>query len=314
MSEKHLRLTHDEFLAINAQLTEAELRVYLYLRTLDPFGDRKLTIDTSVISEQLGLVRRTVQKCLKSLESKKLIDWEVVVSKISTRSANVGSPSESRIAKRTQDRLGESRIVSANVGSPQRTQDRQQPLEVNQSNDSTTPHPSSSFFILSQSDRSDEFFDFENANAENLEISEEEAIATLQANLDAEKCDLSPDQDGELINTPEEATNPINGDSSRHKLEDFILKSMNFAPRDRQAYFAKFTATDWERWETKFKPPVSPPVSQRDLVNEDPWCIENAIASMVKCKDFDAAKDRLSIVEKTNPILATQLREKYLCS
>lgn len=256
MSEKHLRLTHDEFLVINDKLTEAELRVYLYLRTLDPFGDRKLTIDTSVIAEQIGLVRRTVQKCLKSLDSKKLIDWEVVVSKISTRSAILGSPGESRIAKRTQDRLGESRIASANVGSPRRTQDREQSLEVNQSNDSATPHTSSSSFNLLHSDRSDDFIFFENANSENSQV----AIAIENPKLDdADKCDSKPVDEVGLTSTPVKAINPIEGDSPRRQLEDFILKSMQFEPRDRTAYFSRFTNADWEKWEAKFKPPVSPP-------------------------------------------------------
>lgn len=298
MSEKHLRLTHDEFLALNAQLTEAELRVYLYLRTLDPFGDRKITIDTSVIAEQLGLVRRTVQKCLKSLSSKKLIDWEVVISRISTRSANLGSPSESRFAKRTQDRFSESRIVSANLGSFQRTQDRQQPLEVSQGEDSTISHPSSSSFNLSQSDRSDDF--------ENLAEPELADLAKHQNH------GLRLDQEDRYTNTPEKETRAIEGDPSRRKLEDFILRSLQSYPRDRAAYFARFTAADWQKWEIKFKPPNSPPIRQRDPVAEDPYRTELAIASMARCRDFDSVRDRLSYLQSNNPDLAQQLREKYL--
>lgn len=257
MSEKHLRLTHDEFLAINDQLTEAELRVYLYLRTLDPFGDRKLTIDTSVISEQLGLVRRTVQKCLKSLESKKLIDWEVVVSKISTHSANVGSPSERRIAKRTQDRLGERRIAKANVGSPRRTQDRQQPLEVNQGNDSTTPHPSSSFINLSQSDQDDVFLNFENTEAALCAHSLTPIAQTTTQEID----DSSPDCINQLANMPTDSTTPIDGDLFRRRVEDFVLKSLKFSPRDRIAYFSRFTAENWQDWEAKYKATLTQPSS-----------------------------------------------------
>ena len=257
MTEKHLRLTHDEFLAINDQLTEAELRVYLYLRTLDPFGDRKLTIDTSVISEQLGLVRRTVQKCLKSLESKKLIDWEVVVSKISTHSANVGSPSERRIAKRTQDRLGERRIAKANVGSPRRTQDRQQPLEVNQGNDSTTPHPSSSFINLSQSDQDDVFLNFENTEAALCAHSLTPIAQTTTQEID----DSSPDCINQLANMPTDSTTPIDGDLFRRRVEDFVLKSLKFSPRDRIAYFSRFTAENWQDWEAKYKATLTQPSS-----------------------------------------------------
>lgn len=286
MTEKHLRLTHDEFLAINDQLTEAELRVYLYLRTLDPFGDRKLTIDTSVISEQLGLVRRTVQKCLKSLESKKLIDWEVVVSKISTHSANVGSPSERRIAKRTQDRLGERRIAKANVGSPRRTQDRQQPLEVNQGNDSTTPHPSSSFINLSQSDQDDVFLNFENTEAALCAHSLTPIAQTTTQEID----DSSPDCINQLANMPTDSTTPIDGDLFRRRVEDFVLKSLKFSPRDRIAYFSRFTAENWQDWEAKYKATLTQPSSmykpfvpeQVEIASPDSPAVQDAIAEIRK--------------------------------
>jgi hypothetical protein len=168
-----------------------------------------------------------------------------------------------------------------------------------------------------KSDRSDDFSDISDL-AKNLEISSDKAIATLQANLGAEKCDLNPDQDSELTNTPEEMANPSNGDLSRRALEDFIISFLKIEISDekRPTYFKRFKPEDWDKWQAKYKAANRPPVKieQRDPVAEDPWRVENAIASMVRCKDFDAAKDRLSLVEKTNPILAKQLREKYLCS
>jgi hypothetical protein len=300
MSEKHLRLTHDEFLMINDQLTEAELRVYLYLRTLDPFGDRKLTIDTSVISEQLGLVRRTVQKCLKSLESKKLIDWEVVVSKISTRSANVGSPSESRIAKRTQDRLSESRIATANVGSPRRTQDRQQPLEVNQGNDSTTPHPSSSFYNLSQSDRSEDFSNF--SNSENSEkLQRLTAIAQIAMPISKPEVEIEALEAPDASNKkrlPDITDIAIEGDSFRRRVEDFVLKEMKFTPRDRTAYFSKFTTQHWQDWEAKYKAQFAPsPVAHKAFIPEvievaphDSEAVRDALAQMRKSLGIKVVK------------------------
>ncbi|MCA6508852.1 MAG: hypothetical protein IM565_02255, partial [Pseudanabaena sp. M109S1SP2A07QC] len=284
-------------------MSKAESKLFYYLLQLDPFGDRPIKLKVAEILLATGIGKTAYHAAVAKFEQLGWFDFKHTDVYISNLSCVRKSEKAVQKFGKTEKRFGK---TDSRFG---KTESRD--TESAQGEEPFPPH-TDLIPIHNDPDRSDEFFDFENANAENLEISEEEAIATLQANLDAEKCDLNPDQDGELTNTPEEATNPINGDSSRRKLEDFILKSMNFAPRDRQAYFAKFTATDWERWEAKFKPPVSPPVSQRDLVNEDPWCIENAIASMVKCKDFDAAKDRLSIVEKTNPILATQLREKYL--
>lgn len=68
----HYPLTMDEFLKLNKLLTDAELRVYLYLMIKNPFPDSKIEIDTALISEQLGLTRRTVQRSVKKIAELKL--------------------------------------------------------------------------------------------------------------------------------------------------------------------------------------------------------------------------------------------------
>ncbi len=254
MSEKHLRITSEEVVAL-PELTYAELKLYLYLRTLDPFGDRKLEIETAVLSEQLGFSRRTIQRALHALNESDLIDWQVMKSKITTKTATRLSPSDKVVAKRQSCRLSDKVVAEASGMSPKRQECREQPLEVNQGNDSTTPHTSSSSFKLLQ-DRSDDFVFFENANSENSQV----AIASEDSKFDdADKCDLKPVDESKDKESPIKAIASIGGDSCRRALEDFILKSMQFEPRDRTAYFARFKADDWEKWEAKFKPPVSPP-------------------------------------------------------
>lgn len=73
----HYPLTHDEFLRLNAELKDAELRVYLYLMTLNPFPNSIMEIDTAQISERLGITRRTVQRAVKRLCELQLIEIEI---------------------------------------------------------------------------------------------------------------------------------------------------------------------------------------------------------------------------------------------
>ena len=110
MSEKHLRITTEEVVAL-PELTYAELKLYLYLRTLDPFGDRKLEIETAVLSEQLGFSRRTIQRALHTLNESKLIDWQVTKSKITTKTATSLSPSDKAVAKRQGCRLSDRNVA-----------------------------------------------------------------------------------------------------------------------------------------------------------------------------------------------------------
>jgi len=88
----------------------------------NPFGDRFQEFDTSVIAENLDVTRRTVQRTLKKLESLGLIELEIKSFSYRKNTEELDDP---RIAKRQQDRLGDSRIALATVGSPERQQDRQ---------------------------------------------------------------------------------------------------------------------------------------------------------------------------------------------
>lgn len=74
---RHYPLTHDEFLRLNAELKDAELRVYLYLMTLNPFPNSVMEIDTAQISERLGITRRTVQRAVKCLQELQLIEGQL---------------------------------------------------------------------------------------------------------------------------------------------------------------------------------------------------------------------------------------------
>ena len=73
----HYPLTANEFLWLNAELKDAELRVYLYLMTLNPFRNSVMEIDTAQIAEQLGLTRRTIQRAIKRLQELQLIEIEI---------------------------------------------------------------------------------------------------------------------------------------------------------------------------------------------------------------------------------------------
>jgi len=255
----HYRLTSDEFLAINSQLTAAQLRIYLHYRTLDPFGDRRVEICTKAIAEILGLTQRTVQLSLNKLSILGLLIWEKGKS----------------FVRRSVDRLGEIKIAEAKSGSPRRNVDRQQQLELSLEADSATSQSSSILFNLDQED----FETFEDEEAEsNSEISLEDALKQIRAIADVEIADheitdveIADHQiaDREIadhevadvetqkhIDEPEVSEapkKPTEVDFSRRAVEDFVLNQTKKQPRCRRAYFAKFTSANWKMWEDKYR-------------------------------------------------------------
>ena len=165
----HYRLTSDGFLSINSQLTNAQLRVYMYYKTLDPFGDRKIEIRTEAIAEILGFTQRTVQLALNKLSSMGMIIWEKSKSFVT----------------RSVDRLDEMKIAKTKSRSSRRSVDRERQLELNLEADSTTSHTSSSLFKLDQLDRDDEILNNEQDEdfgsiEDNNEISVDEALAEIR--------------------------------------------------------------------------------------------------------------------------------------
>ncbi len=141
---KFYPLTTAELLDINSKLTDAELRVYLYLMTVNPFSDRICEIDTSLIAEQLGLTRRTIQRAVKKLEQLSLICVELSKFKYSKKTTPE-SPFEVKkslnqtilgSSKRHQDRLSDPRIAKATVGSSKRHHCRLQSSEPAQDKES----------------------------------------------------------------------------------------------------------------------------------------------------------------------------------
>lgn len=280
-------------------MSKAESKLFYYLLQLDPFGDRPIKVKVAEILLATGIGKTAYHQAIAKFEQLGWFDFkhtDVYISNLScvrkSAKANRKFGKTEKQSAKTDSRFGKTEFRDT---------------ESAQGEEPFSPH-TDLIPIHNDPDLDDEIFE----DSENSEISEEETLATLQANLDAENCDLRPDQDGELTNTPEEVVTAINGDSCRRKLEDFILRSLQVSPQNRAAYFARFKPEDWQKWEIRFKPSSSPPVAYRDPVAEDPWRIENAIASMVKCRDFDSVRDRLSYLQSTNPDLAKKLREKYL--
>ncbi len=70
----------------------------------------------------------------------------------------------------------------------------------------------------------------------------------------------------------------------------YILKSLRFSPRDRTAYFSRFTPENWQDWEAKYKATLTQPSSmykpfvpeQVEVASPDSPTVQDAIAEIRK--------------------------------
>ena len=79
---KFYKLTEAD-LPLIFEMNESELKVYCWLNVHLPFDDSKaIEIDTAQLAVEIGISRRSVQRALKSLESREIFDIEITKAKV----------------------------------------------------------------------------------------------------------------------------------------------------------------------------------------------------------------------------------------
>jgi len=303
-----------------AKLTAAEWKIWSYLVEIDPWGDRYEEVDTLSVMSACEVSKPTYYRAIAKFQDEKIFDFQDKGFNVRNLHGVRSLKNEKTVSgMRQTDKISDSQNCENSLKNEKTVSEMRQLSQncenqspkVAPSNDSGTPQISSDLSDYSE-DRSNDFSNFSNANSEISQV----AIAAENPKLDnAQKCDFKPVDESKDIKSPVKAIAPVEVDSARREIEDFVIskRGLEFSnPERRKGYFDKFSVDDWDNWEFQMKPKASPPIPHRDPIAEDPYRVENAIASMVRCRDFEAVEDRLSNVEKTNPSLANQLREKYL--
>ena len=230
-----------------ANLTASEWKIWSYLVEVDPWGDRYHEVETINLLSACEVSKATYYRAIAKFQEEKIFDFqdkgfnvrnlngikkikdEKVVSKL-----RIPDSQNCENSLKNEKTVAEMRQLSQDC--------ENQVSRVAPSKESKSPQISS--------DQIDRSIDHDFVNFENSENSE----LTQVANLLTDKIKgprLVSNQ--ELANVPMGSTTPINGDSFRSRVEDFVLKSRNFVPRDRIAYFSRFSSDNWHEWEAKYK-------------------------------------------------------------
>jgi Mn-dependent DtxR family transcriptional regulator len=100
----HFRLTNQDWVSCFTKLNRAELGVLFYIRTLDPWGDRPINVNSTVIAEILGIHRSSVSRALKKLDREGFISLEVVTAKATSKTQNLANLSVCMDAQAVHER------------------------------------------------------------------------------------------------------------------------------------------------------------------------------------------------------------------
>jgi len=270
-----------------ANLTASEWKIWSYLVEVDPWGDRYHEVETMSLLSACEVSKATYYRAIAKFQDEKIFDFqdkgfnvrnlngikkikdEKVVSKL-----RIPDSQNCENSLKNEKVVAEMRQLSQNC--------ENQDSKVAPSKESESPQISSD--LSDQLDRSidRDFVDFQNSEKSEL---------TQVANLLTDKIDDSRLVcNDELANVPTASLIPIDGDSFRRRVEDFVLKSRNFAPRDRTAYFSRFSTDNWHEWEAKYKATLTQPSSmykpfvpeQVEIASPNSPTVQDAIAEIRK--------------------------------
>ncbi|WP_052672381.1 helix-turn-helix domain-containing protein [Aliterella atlantica] len=74
---KFYPLQTEEHMKASRELTKAQMIVFYYFKTIDPFGEKWININITELAEQLGLSRITVSRALKVLDNLGWLEFEL---------------------------------------------------------------------------------------------------------------------------------------------------------------------------------------------------------------------------------------------
>lgn len=116
-------MTFGEWCQLTNSLQPANLKVLVYLRTLDPFGNGGLQLNIAIVAEQLSLHPHTVSRVLKELAHENYIDLELKTVVVDVKLCKFSQPAdrefdqtiESQPNDRNDDQMIETTIKRSQV-------------------------------------------------------------------------------------------------------------------------------------------------------------------------------------------------------
>jgi len=298
------------------KLTASEWKIWSYLICVDPWGKHYQDLDTFAVMSECEVSRATFYRSIAKFQELELFDFQDKGFSIRNL-CGVSSLKNETTALKASLKIEKNRLKTEKAVSKMR-QDSQN-CEKRGSKVATSASLEVSKISLDQLDQLDQidqdnFSDFSNSeNSEKLQngLTAIAHIAIQISKTDAQIETLELVQSDELAETTDEVVNPINGDSFRRALEDFILKTLELSPRNRKSYFSKFTPENWEGWEDRYRIFLNQPRAKNFARPQDPHIVEQSISIAVKCKDFDFARCKIDELSKSNPSLAAELMIKF---
>jgi len=282
---KFYQLEPDEWLSVCKELKPAELKVLYRLRTLDPFGQHPIKFRVIDLAEDLDMNKGTVSRAVQRLAELGYINLEIVeaIATLTTKCKRLST--DNQVVYRQPSCVQTTSAIATQPSCVQTTSAiATQPDSPQIGSGQASVLSKISLDQLDQLDRS---IDRDFVNFNNSEKSELTQVTNLLSNKIDDSGLVS---NHVLTNIPTASTNPSDGDSFRRRVEDFILKSRNFAPRDRIAYFSRFTTANWQEWEAKYKATLTQPSSmykpfvpeQVEIASPNSPTVQDAIAEIRK--------------------------------
>lgn len=272
------------------KLTASEWKIWSYLICVDPWGKQYKDLDTLDVISECEVSRATFYRAIAKFQELELFDFQDNGFSIRNLCGVSSLKNEKNVSemRKTQSHSCENRLKNEKTVSEMRQDSHS--CENRGSKVAVSASLEVSKISLDQldkldQDQEDDFSNFsDSGNSDKLQGLTAIAQIAIQVSKPEKRL-------------PDISDIPIEGDLFRRRVEDFILKEMKFSPRDRTAYFSKFSPQNWQDWESKYKAHSPISVAHKIFIPEivevappDSEAVKDAIAQIRKSLGIKVAK------------------------
>jgi DNA-binding Lrp family transcriptional regulator len=290
---KFYPLEHEAFKEMRSQLTPAQKDILLYLRTLDPFGDRHLDIGIRELGREMGLSHSTVSRAMEVLRDKGYIEMETTHVRVKIKSLGMVPQSTSGELVQKQS-CG--KVVPPRTSGVSTDQKRSQCTKV----DPNAPKAIAMHHLASESQEQQGV-----QNSKTIKTINTDQIRSKDENFELKNHELEAKVNQEI------QIQETKDDDPDKDLKKFIIKTVEkqkgIQISNAVAYAAKCLEKDRNHWRSLYLESLRPKPKTRDVITEDIWRLEQSLSSAIKMRDYEFAIAKLEKV----PEMAEQIFEKH---
>ena len=298
---KFYPLVLEDFVKMREELTAAQKDILLYLRLIDPFGDKNLDIGIRELARKLKLNPSTISRGLEILRDKNYIAMEIMNVRVRLKSIKEVEIEKMNCGKllRPSNSVGlkQQKRSQCNKFDPEATDlIEMQQLEAETKTEQSFENAKTIKTNKTNQIRSIELENFEKIE-DQIQIQNQEIEKAEKPKLRFENENLEGEAEPESNDKKADQKLGCKIDQDEN-LADFIIRTVeergNISINSRESYVERCLKNNGQHWRSLYQESKKPIPKVRDSVAENIFLLMDSLAGAIRINDLEFARERLN--------------------